>query len=366
MNIVKATRAYEAWLGEQVAVHTSELDYKHERMADRADPFPFFRGTYYRWAQWWSESQEDWKTGPEVLAVGDLHIENFGSWRDADARLVWGVNDFDEAESLPYTQDLVRLATSFRIARRSQQFAVSPTAACRLILDGYRRQMALGGRPFVLEERHGALRSLAMASERSPKKFWKKLTAVLDEPVARPPAEARELLVRSFPVAELTPQFRFHRRVGMGSLGKPRFLALAQWQGAWVAREVKAVAPPSSRWFQRSSARSRSQVASILAIARRCPDPYFIPGPRWNVRRLAPRCSRILLHELAQVDDVERILKSMGAELANVHCGTNSVRGAILRDLKLRKAKWLADASRAAEAAVLRDWRSWRKAYDKT
>ena len=49
---------------------------------------------------------------PKVLAVGDLHIENFGTWRDSEGRLVWGVNDFDETWRLPYTQDLVRLTTS--------------------------------------------------------------------------------------------------------------------------------------------------------------------------------------------------------------------------------------------------------------
>jgi len=32
-----------------------------------------------------------------VLAVGDLHVENFGTWRDAEGRLIWGVNDFDES-----------------------------------------------------------------------------------------------------------------------------------------------------------------------------------------------------------------------------------------------------------------------------
>jgi len=36
-----------------------------------------------------------------VLAVGDLHVENFGTWRDAEGRLIWGVNDFDEAWRLP-------------------------------------------------------------------------------------------------------------------------------------------------------------------------------------------------------------------------------------------------------------------------
>ena len=53
---------------------------------------------------------------PQVLGVGDLHVENFGTWRDAESRLVWGINDFDEACCLPYTHDLVRLAASARFA----------------------------------------------------------------------------------------------------------------------------------------------------------------------------------------------------------------------------------------------------------
>jgi hypothetical protein len=46
------------------------------------------------------------------MAVGDLHLENFGIWRDAEGRLVWGVNDFDEAHPMAFTNDLVRLAVS--------------------------------------------------------------------------------------------------------------------------------------------------------------------------------------------------------------------------------------------------------------
>ena len=56
-----------------------------------------------------------------VLSVGDLHLENFGTWRDADGRLVWGVNDFDEAAVMPYVLDLVRLVTSIQLAPRSRR-----------------------------------------------------------------------------------------------------------------------------------------------------------------------------------------------------------------------------------------------------
>ncbi len=33
----------------------------------------------------------------QVLAVGDLHVNSFGTWRDAEGRLCWGLDDFDEA-----------------------------------------------------------------------------------------------------------------------------------------------------------------------------------------------------------------------------------------------------------------------------
>jgi uncharacterized protein (DUF2252 family) len=62
-------------------------------------PFSFLRAAFYRWLQVFPETCPDLAEAPVLLAVGDLHIENFGTWRDVDGRLVWGVNDFDEASS---------------------------------------------------------------------------------------------------------------------------------------------------------------------------------------------------------------------------------------------------------------------------
>ena len=97
MHIQAATSNYENWLGGLRPLYSPDLEYKHEKMADSKDPFPFFRGTYYRWAELWPKTCPELDTAPRVLAVGDIHVENFGTWRDSDGRLVWGVNDFDEA-----------------------------------------------------------------------------------------------------------------------------------------------------------------------------------------------------------------------------------------------------------------------------
>src|SRR4029077_16484524 len=109
MNVVKATRRYEDWLKRHTPLVKADLILKHQRMSEGV--FPFLRATFYRWMQLWPELCSSSAKVTRVLLVGDLHIENFGTWRDIEGRLVWGVNDFDEAAVLPYTVDLVRTAT---------------------------------------------------------------------------------------------------------------------------------------------------------------------------------------------------------------------------------------------------------------
>src|SRR5271169_5343237 len=106
MNIAKATVRYEDWLGTYTPLIKRDIQLKHQRMAEAA--FSFFRATFYHWMQVWPRICPSLDKAPKVLAVGDLHVENFGTWRDVEGRLIWGVNDFDEAAELPYTVDLVR------------------------------------------------------------------------------------------------------------------------------------------------------------------------------------------------------------------------------------------------------------------
>ena len=173
MNVKKATRQYEAWLGERLTLIPVDLELKHKQMAD--DLFPFMRATYYRWAQLIPKICPDLANAPEVLAVGDLHIENFGTWRDSEGRLIWGISDFDEAYPMPYAYDLVRLVTSAVMAISAGHFSLSFKDACAAILAGYTEHIEQEGKPFVLAEHNDWLRRLATSDLRSPVEFWKKL-----------------------------------------------------------------------------------------------------------------------------------------------------------------------------------------------
>ena len=350
MNIVKATEKYEAWLAGHIRLIEQDLQLKHQEM--RSAAFPFLRATYYRWAQIWREICGPAAKAPRVLAVGDLHVENFGTWRDIEGRLIWGINDFDETWYLPYTNDLVRLSTSAFLGG----LACDRRAATRAILDGYREAVELGGRPFALAEHHASLRNMAVARLHEPEKYWEKLHQLpqLRGPI---PAGAAKAIARLMPERGL--EFRVaHRVAGLGSLGRERYVALAEWHGGSVAREAKALAPSACVWAERGKGNAPILYEEILNAAIRCRDPFVRLQKRWIVRRLAPDCSRIELSALPKERDELRLLHSMGWETANVHLG--SAKPAILlKDLKKRPASWLLQCAGKMEKAVLSDFEAF-------
>src|SRR5262245_33351848 len=192
-------------------------------------PFVLLRGTFYRWMQLWPTICATLAEAPAIPSVGDLHVDNFGTWRDTEGRLIWGVNDVDEACELAYTNDLVRLATSAILAKRHGHFQLTVRDLSATILEGYATSLDRGGAPFVLEESHKSLRLIAHSKPRDPKVFWGKLVNAPKATGAVPHALFKALM------PEPGLAYRVVRRVaGVGSLGHPRLVALAQWRGALV------------------------------------------------------------------------------------------------------------------------------------
>ena len=356
MNVCEATRRYEAWLARTVPLVPADLRLKHRLMA--ADPFSFLRATFYRWAQLWPEVCPELSRAPAVLAVGDLHIENFGTWRDAEGRLIWGVNDFDETVTLPYTQDLVRLATSALLAIEEARISISARRACAAILEGYTDSLRRGGGAAVLAERYRWLRDLAVARLKDQRPFWNRLRALGDAPAHWHP-DARRLLQGALPVKGLAVRF-VQRQAGAGSLGRVRLVALAEWRGGMVAREAKPLAPSAWLWAQGSQLLP-PRYREIIRCAVRVPDPFLGVHGKWLIRRLAPDGSRIELASLPRNRDEDRLLWTMGWETANMHLGNPDTARPILADLAERKSSWLASAAARMAQAVERDWRKWRR-----
>jgi hypothetical protein len=358
MNIVKATRAYETWLAGHIRLLPADLRRKHQAMSE--DVFPFLRATFYRWMQLWPKVCADASRAPRVLAVGDLHVENFGTWRDVEGRLVWGINDFDEVYELPYTVDLVRLAASAHIAIREARLAIAAKDACVAILDGYKKSLELGGAPVVLAEEHEWLRHLMTGAERDPVQFWQKLDS-LPNYKGRVPKSAIRAIERMMPEPGL--EYRIvHRIAGLGSLGRERYVAIAVFHGARVAREAKALAPSACVFVASGKTSARIRYQKVLDCSVRDKDPFVRLRGSWIVRRLAPYCSRVELASMPKERDESKLLRAMGFETANVHLGTPGAPKAILRDLGKRPSDWLHQAAAAMVKATTADWREWRAA----
>jgi uncharacterized protein (DUF2252 family) len=355
MSVRESTQGYESWLARTVPVVRTDLALKHRLMA--GDPFSFLRATFYRWAQLWPETCRELGDAPAVLAVGDLHVENFGTWRDAEGRLIWGVNDFDETVRLPYTQDLVRLGASALLAIEESRLTLPARRMCGAILEGYSESLHAGGGPVVLAERHRWLRDLAVVRLKDQRPFWQHLRSLRAAP-GRPHPRVRKLLHAALP-ADVTEVRTVHRRAGLGSLGRLRLVALGRWRDAMVAREAKPLAP--SAWLWARGGRLRSpRYAEIVRRAQRAPDPFLAVRGQWLIRRLAPDCSRIELASLPAGRDEDRLLWMMGWETANIHLGCPEQRAPILADLRHR-GPWLSPAARRMAELVKRDWRKWRK-----
>jgi hypothetical protein len=357
--IVDSTRSFERWLAARTKLRRDDLDFKHQQMA--ADTFGFLRGSFYRWAELWPHELPELADAARVMAVGDLHVENFGTWRDAEGRLVWGVNDFDEASNLPYTLDLVRLATSAGLAAAEGHLNLDLKEACAAVVAGYSGALRAGGRPLVLAENDRWLRKLATGRLREPLVFWERMRSLPTARAGTIPQNVNSLLLQRLPEGAARVRFA-RRRAGMGSLGLERLVALGEWNGAAVAHEAKALVPSAWEWAHPAHSGGHVHYLDALAGAVRSPDPLLEVREGWLIRRLGPDCSRIELGQLPKRRDEARLLKAMGWEAANIHLGTRGAAKAILVDLARRKQGWLRDAATRMARLVRADWKDWKAA----
>lgn len=356
MDIKLATRSYEDWMRDCAPIVEKHLQDKHAKMKE--DPFQFLRGTYYRWAQIWGAVCTEFAAAPRVVGVGDLHVDSYGTWRDAEGRLCWGVDDFDEAHTLPYTNDLIRLAASVKIARKLGLLNLKTKKACEVILEGYGKVLKQGGCPFVLAEQERNLEKLGIAALKSPKNFWEKLD---ERPTVRGgfPRDAKRSLEETFPDKNL--EYRvIQREAGLGSLGQQRFVAIAVCHGGYIAREAKRFVPSASVWLNGRVSCAQTYYRKAMDSAVRSRDPYQRVSGSWLVRRLSPDSNPIEIKELPAKRDEEILLHAMGSEAANVHLGERYRAKSILKDLQSRKPDWLRLAAKNMAKTVMREWEEYR------
>lgn len=354
----ESMKRYETWLKGRLGSDFVEADLatKHAKM--RKNAFSFLRATYWRWAETILAVAPELANAPPVLAIGDTHLENFGTWRDIEGRLVWGANDFDEAAVMSYPLDIVRLAASALLARGSG--GPSADEICDPILDGYRKGLA-DPCPYVLEAGHRWLREAVLLSEKEREKFWEKFAPPAS--AANPPAPGADVsryvaaLTAVLPPSDRQPTIT-RRTAGTGSLGRPRFVARLDWNGGPLLREAKALV--TSAWSLHRDDGASPILAGLIAGGRhRAPDPHYRIFDGIVVRRLSPNSRKIEVKDSVDELLAPVMLEAMGRDIGNCHAGDGERIAAAANDLSRRKPGWLAEAARTAARATEAEYREF-------
>ncbi|MFM2076137.1 MAG: hypothetical protein RJA49_27 [Actinomycetota bacterium] len=252
-------------------------------------PFTFYRGAALIMAADLAASP---RSGIRTQVCGDAHLMNFGVYASPERQMVFGINDFDETLPGPWEWDVKRLAASFAIAGRDNQFSAKQRAkVLTTLVSDYRATMRdLAGRPnldvwYARGEGSASLikelrsrvdstlakrteASLAKARTRDSLHAFDKLTHVVDgqrrfipDPPLITPMDA---LFDGMDRAQMTEMLRNVLRSYRRSLPSDRRHLLEDFRVADMARKVVGV----------GSVGTRSWV--ILLLGRDDTDPLFL------------------------------------------------------------------------------------------
>lgn len=136
MDVVRQIKMFNAGRDPE------RLESKYRAM--RAGTFAFLRGTCHLFYDRLSRSGI-FKNAPLAWVCGDLHLENFGSYKGDNRLVYFDINDFDEAALAPASWDLVRMLASVWIGAGSTgASAAEARSLCTSFLDIYSSTLAAG------------------------------------------------------------------------------------------------------------------------------------------------------------------------------------------------------------------------------
>jgi uncharacterized protein (DUF2252 family) len=239
----------DAIFGNNAGRDPERLAMKYARMAQ--SPFIFLRGACHLFYDTLPDSPL-FRDAPLAWCCGDMHFENFGSYKGDNRLVYFDINDYDEAALAPATWDMVRLLTSIQCgadalnATRAQALEVSQSC-----LDAYRSAL-INGKPLWVERETsiGLVNALlttlqsreraAFLDKRATRKAHRR-SLILDGVKALPASDSQKKIVTEFMIgfASTQPDPKFfevldigRRIAGTGSLGVERFVVLVEGKGS--------------------------------------------------------------------------------------------------------------------------------------
>ncbi|RBY95221.1 DUF2252 domain-containing protein [Blastococcus sp. TF02-8] len=392
---------------------------KFRKMA--ADPFAFYRGSAPLFYADMATSRDPWsdERTSRVWIHGDLHAENFGTYMDSTGRIVFDVNDFDEAYLGHVSWDLRRFVASFALMAWRKAFSDGVIAdLIRVYLDAWLDQVEAfsrsdADREFALtvHNTEGAVRALVQeTATRTRLSLLDRMTVVerherrfvdgsrnrrLDD------AERREVLEALERYKDTLPPRPWRREVaygvkdligtggfGIGSAGLPAYNVLLEGYDEALENDVvlsvkQANVPAPSRivtdrrireYFAHEGHRTVTSQRALQSHTSQFLGHTEIRGTGFVVAELSPYELDLDWEDLTEPDEIRPVLVQLGRATAKLHCVGDAdsdhdlvpfqTEEAVLTMIGDRRAEFVADLVEFARSYALRTMEDHRLFVD--
>ena len=368
--------------------------------AMQADPFVFLRGTCHLFYQDWHTALNKLDS-PKVWVCGDLHLENFGSFKAENGLAYFDLNDFDESALAPCLWEFTRLLTSLIVAQDTLKLKPKQTEALLESMTLTYASALAEGKPKWVERKtsRGLIKTLLSSlSKRTDADFLadrtnakdKGNTLIIDgERTLKLDKEAKEKALTLFKNAmQVTSKKDFYtpldvaRRVaGTGSLGVERYVVLVygNGEGRRALIDIKATShsalspyltSPQPKWNNQAE-----RVDTIQSGAQVLPPALLkavhVDGKSYLIKALQPSQDRLDLSQWnGKLNVLDNIFDTMAEVSAWGHLRNAGYLGAANREALMQfghqvdewKAPTLALAKQAAKQTI-EQWQAYKKDY---
>jgi uncharacterized protein (DUF2252 family) len=335
------------------------LTQKYVKMQKNA--FAFFRGTCHLFYQD-LPATSSLNSAPPVWICGDLHLENFGTYKGDDRQIYFGINDFDEGVLAPFTWDLARLLTSIFLlpidrSDRQQLAATYLTSYTNILSTGKIKQIGADNTSGVvaklIKELSRRKRSDLLA-ERVESINGRPRLVIDNQKILKISDRQKDQITTIIDRwAKTQPDPAFFqvldvgfRLAGTGSLGLDRYLILVAGKGApdrHYLLDFKQQPPSTLESYvpnqQPQWSNSATRVMQIQKLAQLAP-PALLAAIEFNehsflLRELQPTQDKITIKaNKISLDQLDKLIHTMAEVTAYTHLhGSGKLGATIDREL---------------------------------
>jgi uncharacterized protein (DUF2252 family) len=343
------------------------------------------------------------RNAPLAWVCGDLHLENFGSYKGDNRLVYFDLNDFDEAVLAPCTWDLLRFLTSVLVGAATLKLTnAQAKSLCVRFLDAYVAAIQDGKARWVEQETaQGMVKELLDSLRTRKRKAFLDRYAIragnrrkirVDGKRALPVTATQRARIKAFmrTFAQRQPNPTFYRVIdvarrvaGTGSLGVERYVLLVEGKGSPDGNyllDLKQALPsalsPQLAWKQPKWRSAAHRVVTlqhrVQAISMAFLTPVIIGKTAYVLRGLQPIEDRVALDDWnGDLSRLEAVMATMGQLVAWGQLRSSAREGSATADdlvsfwAKRGRTLKLLRLALDCKAQVERDWRDYCQAYDR-